>query len=102
LIDTIATFQVAGLMSANASHSRFFLNIIRLRKPHLPDEKPLSLQEQSITELMTQGLTNKEIAKQLGVSPETVKKHLKNIFQKLGTQTRSELASKYVSMPLKA
>lgn len=58
----------------------------------------LTTREQAIAALVAQGWTNKEIAKQLDLSPETIKKHLKNIFAKLGTQTRSELTARYIGM----
>lgn len=58
----------------------------------------LSMRERGIAELVSQGLTNKEIARKLNISPETVKKHLKNIFEKFNAQKRSEIASKYVTM----
>jgi DNA-binding NarL/FixJ family response regulator len=36
------------------------------------------------------GQTNKEIARELGVTPETIKSHLKRIFKKLSASTRAE------------
>ena len=39
---------------------------------------------------MTQGLYNKEIADKLSISLETVKSHLKNIYQKLGVTNRQQ------------
>ncbi|MGD7036082.1 response regulator transcription factor [Methylotuvimicrobium buryatense] len=50
--------------------------------------------EQNIARLVAEGLTNKEIGRQLQISPETVKMHLKHIFNKLGIQRRSQLAAK--------
>lgn len=38
------------------------------------------------------GLSNKEIAKKLSISEDTVKHHLTNIFDKIGVSTRLELA----------
>ncbi len=42
--------------------------------------------------LITEGCTNKDIAKTFGISEETVKRHLTNIFNKLGVGNRLELA----------
>jgi DNA-binding CsgD family transcriptional regulator len=38
------------------------------------------------------GLSDKEIARQLGISPATVRTHLDNAFKKLGINNRSVLA----------
>jgi two-component system, NarL family, nitrate/nitrite response regulator NarL len=38
------------------------------------------------------GSTNKDIAAKLSISPETVKRHLSNIYDKLGVSNRLELA----------
>lgn len=42
--------------------------------------------------LVVQGCANKDIASQSGITEETVKRHLKNIFDKLGVSSRLELA----------
>jgi len=42
---------------------------------------------------VTRGLSNKDIALKLGVSPVVVKKELSAIFTKLGAATRAEAAS---------
>ena len=51
----------------------------------------LTNRETEIVATLAQGLTNKEIAKALNVSTETVKKHLQNIFAKLGVHRRTQV-----------
>jgi two-component system nitrate/nitrite response regulator NarL len=52
----------------------------------------LTAREQQVLELVEQGLRNKEIARELGISPGTVKIHLKHIFEKTGVHGRYGLA----------
>jgi two-component system, NarL family, nitrate/nitrite response regulator NarL len=52
----------------------------------------LTPRELEIVSAVKAGLSNREIATQFGVSPETVKHHLSKIFDKLGVVNRLELA----------
>lgn len=52
----------------------------------------LSERERQIAVLVSQGLKNKEIAAQLNISENTVKRHLQSIFNKTGARDRLELA----------
>ncbi len=51
---------------------------------------PLSPREQSVLTLICCGLSNKHIARELGIAPETVKSHAKKILAKLQAKTRAE------------
>jgi DNA-binding CsgD family transcriptional regulator/PAS domain-containing protein len=51
----------------------------------------LSRREQEIAELVSQGLTNKQIAERAFVSENTVKQHLKRVFSKTDVRNRAEL-----------
>ncbi|MEC0091261.1 response regulator [Paenibacillus macquariensis] len=55
------------------------------------DHIPLTTREREILTWVASGLTNKEIATQLGISDQTVKNHLKNILQKLHLENRVQL-----------
>jgi len=52
----------------------------------------LSPRERQLVGLVAQGLRNREIAEQLGVTEGTVKVYLHSIFEKLGVASRTELA----------
>lgn len=52
----------------------------------------LTPREQQVMELVEQGLKNREIARELGIRPGTVKIHLKHIFEKTGVRGRYGLA----------
>lgn len=57
-----------------------------------PASEDLSGREITIMRMVAQGLTNKEIAKSIGVSTETVKVALKNVFFKLDATDRTQAA----------
>lgn len=73
----VASFQKRGL-SARASEN-------------------LSPREEEILNLVAKGYINKEIADQLGISPETVHTHLKSIYEKLHVRSRTEAVVKYMN-----
>ncbi len=53
---------------------------------------PLTAREAEVKTLVERGLRNKDIAQTLGISPGTVKIHLKHIFEKTGARGRYSLA----------
>ncbi len=60
----------------------------------------LTVREREVFDLMARGMTNKEIAETLVITTNTVKRHLKSIFEKLEVHTRSAAAAKAFSGPL--
>ena len=62
-----------------------------------PAENTLSRREVQILRLVARGVGNREVADSLHLSESTVKRHLSNIYDKLGVNTRGEAVSKAVS-----
>ncbi|WP_172955007.1 LuxR C-terminal-related transcriptional regulator [Sterolibacterium denitrificans] len=53
----------------------------------------LTVKERLILQCVARGESNKVMAKALGVTPETIKSHLKNIFSKLNVRNRTQAAA---------
>jgi DNA-binding CsgD family transcriptional regulator len=51
----------------------------------------LSPREQEVLHLLGRGLTTTAMAEELGISPHTIRDHLKNLYRKTGTKGRNEL-----------
>ena len=56
----------------------------------------LTDREREVIELLARGLTNKDIAEALVISDNTVKRHLKAIFEKLDVHTRAAAVARAV------
>ncbi|GAA4629297.1 LuxR family transcriptional regulator [Actinoallomurus vinaceus] len=91
-------YQRTGALR-DAARVRARLRDLGVRRRHWTQaERPLSGWE-SLTEtegtvaaLVAQGLTNPQVARQMFISPQTVKFHLRQVFRKLGIASRVELA----------
>jgi ATP/maltotriose-dependent transcriptional regulator MalT len=62
----------------------------------------LSPRELDILELLAGRLRNKEIGSRLSISEDTVKSHLKNIYQKLGVNSRGQAVAQVAKLQLYA
>ena len=60
----------------------------------------LTTREREVIAMISEGFTNKRVARILEISPETVKTHVKNIFLKLAVSTRAEAVSRTGSIGL--
>jgi DNA-binding CsgD family transcriptional regulator len=52
--------------------------------------------ERTVAELVAQGLTNREVAARIFLSPHTVSFHLRKVYRKLGIRSRVELTRAFV------
>ena len=60
-----------------------------------PETEKLTAREKQILEILSKGLLYKEIAAQLSISIDTVKRHCFNIYEKLHVSNRTEAINKY-------
>ena len=54
----------------------------------------LTPREREVLDLVAEGLTNAQVAMVLWISPGTVRRHLENVFAKLGVHTRTAAAAR--------
>lgn len=62
--------------------------------PHAQAALGISPRELTVLEALAQGLSNKEIARRLGISPETVKTHLSRLYERLGARRRTDAVNR--------
>lgn len=91
----------AGQIWANSGELEQLMAVFKRSAPltltNAHGAKLLSKQESKIVRLVSEGLTNREIATELGLSGHTVKNYIFKIFDKLGISNRVELALYVVS-----
>ncbi len=66
----------------------------------IPDEIALTAREAQVLRHIALGLSNKEIARSLGISVETVKEHVQNVLRKMKANDRTDAAVRAVRMGL--
>ena len=64
------------------------------------NSRVLTPRERDVLAIVSQGLSNKRIARTLAISPETVKTHVKRIFVKLAVNSRTEAVCRAGSLGL--
>ena len=57
----------------------------------------LSVREHEVLRLLAEGMTDREIARALAISPRTVESHVSSVLRKLEVRNRAEAAQRYRS-----
>jgi DNA-binding CsgD family transcriptional regulator len=67
---------------------------VGIRQPATPTQSGLTPSEQRVATLVATGMTNREIAAAVFMSPKTVEANLTRVYRKLGVRSRAELVSR--------
>ncbi len=79
-----------GLTVLTPAQAELVLNTVPAPQPTAPMPEALTPRETQVLRMMAQGLANKEIAEQLGISDHTAKFHVASILGKLQAGSRTE------------
>lgn len=92
----------ACLEKQSFDRKSFLLTVENARSQAAEDPilNSLTEREREVLALLARGLTNKEIARELTITTNTVKRHLKSLFVKMEVNTRSAASAKAISMGL--
>lgn len=88
---------VAAIRTVHAAPDRVVMGVSRQSLSHVRPtlaSGTLSFREHEVIELVDQALSNGQIAGRLGLTEATVKRHLRNIFAKLGAVSRLDAVNK--------
>jgi DNA-binding NarL/FixJ family response regulator len=99
LVKTIVREElIAAVRSVSRSQSNVLLSVSRETieglDRHRPEGGPLSAREMDVLRLLAQALSNAQIATRLFITESTVKRHLTNIYAKLGAVSRVDAIRK--------
>jgi DNA-binding NarL/FixJ family response regulator len=89
-----------SLLNPTVSNQLLRRLISEVTAPSEPTSKRLTTREIGVLKLIAQGKTNAEIARDLNISPGTVKVHVERIISKLGVSDRTQAAVRAVAMGL--
>jgi DNA-binding NarL/FixJ family response regulator len=97
LLQAIREVQGGGSPMSNSIARKV---VASFQKAKQTDEKQphLSPREQAVLNCLAKGLTYKQIADQLEISIDTIRTHLRRVYEKLHVQSRTEAVAKYLRL----
>ena len=99
LKDMLLTDVIRAVRSVHRGE-RVIPNAVAVRLAEFPERSDLTERELEVLQLVAKGLSNKDVARVIGRTDETVKIHLKNTFAKLGVSDRTEAVTVAMSRGL--
>lgn len=101
ILQDLPAADLCGLLSDKVSE-QWWASVERMFSEKLSDDCPVSVcnaalleltvKERQVMHLVAEGKSNKQIARDLNVTPETIKSHMKSIFAKLKVENRAQAA----------
>jgi DNA-binding NarL/FixJ family response regulator len=88
-VETLAELRASYLFRKEEFDRSKFIEVVQKVTVEADPLAVLSGREREVIHLMSDGLTNKQIADRLTISVNTVKKHTQNIFTKLNVESRA-------------
>ena len=89
LKDMLLTDVIRAVRAVHGGE-RVIPNAVAARLAEFPERSDLTERELEVLQFVARGLSNKEVARAIGRTDETVKIHLKNVFAKLDVADRTE------------
>jgi two-component system nitrate/nitrite response regulator NarP len=89
--------EVASLLDTclAVSEGKMVFPYLDVRQLQTDPIEQLSRRERTMLEALSKGLTNKELSKELGITTNTVKFHLSNLYEKLSVKNRAQAIAFY-------
>jgi len=100
LLKDMLMTDVIGAVRAVHRGERIIPAVVATRLAEFPERSDLTERELEVLQLVARGLSNKEVARAIGRTDETVKIHLKNTFVKLNVADRTQAVTVAVTRGL--
>ncbi len=98
LVNSIRTFTSEGLMIPQQLMGKLLQGLRKMGEGNVPSQAALTKTEIRVLDLLGRGMSNKELALELGCSVKTIKNHLNSAFHKLDVTSRTEAVVKAIKL----